>query len=152
MHTQQIKFSTYVAWGSGVGGVVAVVLVFEEGKVSGMEEADDDVDGSVLDVVVVAVVVVVGLPSPPFFLVLVVVLLDFIGAISSRRSNHGITDLFGKNQGGSIFGFFHGQHGFSKVQSPINDQRLRLTDMEATATHDTSREQLRIAIYGDEQN
>ena len=69
---------------------------------SGTEEVDDDVDGSVLEVVVVVVVVIFGLPSPPFFLVLVVVLLDFIGAISSRRSNHGITDLF--NQGGSIFG------------------------------------------------
>ena len=59
-----------------MGGVVAVGVVFEEGKVSGMEEADDDVDGWVLDVVVV---VVFGLPSPPFFLLLVV-LLGFIGA------------------------------------------------------------------------
>jgi len=115
MHTQHVKFCAYVAWGGGMGGVVAVGLVFEEGKVSGMEESDDDVDGRVLEVVVVVVVVVFGLPSPPFFLVLVVVLLDFIGAISSRRSNHGITDLFGKNQGGSIFGVFH---GVSKVQSP----------------------------------
>ena len=82
MHTQHVKFSTYVAWGGVVGGVVAVGVVFEEGEVSGMEEADDDVDGMVLEVVVVVVVVVVvGLPSPPFFLVLVVVLLDFIGAI-----------------------------------------------------------------------
>jgi hypothetical protein len=81
MHTQHVKFSTYVAWGVGMGGVVAVGVVFVEGKVSGMEEADDDVDGSVLEVVVVAVVVVVDLPSPPFFLVLLVVLLDFIGAI-----------------------------------------------------------------------
>ena len=80
MHTQHVKFSTYVAWGVGVGGVVAVVLVFEEGNVSGMEEADDDVDGSVLEVVVVVVVVVFGLSSPPFFLLLVV-LLGFIGAI-----------------------------------------------------------------------
>ena len=45
MHTQHVKFSAYVAWGVGVGGVVAVVLDFEEGEVSGMEEADDDVDG-----------------------------------------------------------------------------------------------------------
>ena len=81
MHTQHVKFSTYVAWGGGVGGVVAVGVVFEEGKVSGMEEADDDVDGLVLEVVVVVVVVVVGLPSPPIFLVLLVVVLDFIGAI-----------------------------------------------------------------------
>ena len=76
MHTQHVKFSTYVAWGVGVGGVVAVVLVFEEGKVSGMEEADDDVDGSVLDVVVV---VVFGLPSPSLLLVsFSVVLMDCI--------------------------------------------------------------------------
>jgi hypothetical protein len=77
MHTQHVKFSTYVAWGSDVGGVVAVGVVFEEGKVSGMEEADDDVDGSVLEVVVVVVVVVFGLPSPPFLLLLLV-LLGFI--------------------------------------------------------------------------
>ena len=81
MHTQHVKFSTYVAWGGGVGGVVAVGVVFEEGEVPGMEEADDDVDGMVLEVVVVVVVVVVGLPSPPIFLVLLVVVLDFIGAI-----------------------------------------------------------------------
>ena len=67
MHTQHVKFSTYVAWGVGVGGVVAVVLVFEEGEVSGMEEAVDDVDGSVLEVVVV---VVCGLPLPLFFILL----------------------------------------------------------------------------------
>ena len=78
MHTQHVKFSTYVAWGGGVGGVVAVVLVFEEeGKVSGMEEADDDVDGMVLEVVVV---VVCGLPSPSLlFVSFSVVLLDCIG-------------------------------------------------------------------------
>jgi hypothetical protein len=74
MHTQQIKFSAYFAWGVGMGGVVAV-LVFEEGKVSGMNEVDDDVDGLVLDVVVV---VVCGLPSASFFKFLVVLLLDFI--------------------------------------------------------------------------
>ena len=38
MHTQHVKFSTYVAWGSGVGGVVAVGVVFEEGEVSGPED------------------------------------------------------------------------------------------------------------------
>ena len=77
MHTQHVKFSTYVAWGSGVGVAVAVGVVFEEGKVSGMEEADDDVDGSVLEVVDI---VVVFLPSPPLLLVfLLVVLLDCIG-------------------------------------------------------------------------
>ncbi len=60
-----------------MGGVVAVGVFFEEGKVSGMEEADDDVDGSVLDVVVV---VVFGLPSPSLPLVFFsVVLLDCIG-------------------------------------------------------------------------
>ena len=78
MHTQHVKFCAYVAWGSGVGGVVAVGVVFEEGMVSGMEEADDDdVDGSVLEVVVV---VVFGLPSPSLPLVsFSVVLLDCIG-------------------------------------------------------------------------
>ena len=62
-----------------MGGVVAVGVVFEEGVVSGMEEVDDDVDGSVLDVVVV---VACGLPSP--FLLFVsfsVVLLDCIDLI-----------------------------------------------------------------------
>ena len=81
MHTQHVKFSTYVLCGGGVGGVVAVVLVlvFEEGKVSGMEEADDDIDGSVLDVVVV---VVFGLPSPSLlFVSFSVVLLDCIDSI-----------------------------------------------------------------------
>jgi hypothetical protein len=79
MHTQQIKFSAYFAWGVGVGGVVAVVLVFEEGKVSGMEETDDDVDGLVLDVVVV---VVFGLPSAfLLFVSFLVVLLDCIDSI-----------------------------------------------------------------------
>ena len=79
MHTQHVKFSTYVAWGVGVGGVVAVVLVFEEGKVSGMVEADDDVNGLVLDVVVV---VVFGLPSAfLLFVSFLVVLLDCIDSI-----------------------------------------------------------------------
>ena len=79
MHTQHVKFSTYVAWGGGVGGVVAVVLVFEEGKVSGMVEADDDVNGLVLDVVVV---VVFGLPSAfLLFVSFLVVLLDCIDSI-----------------------------------------------------------------------
>ena len=60
-----------------MGGVVAVGVVFEEGEVSGMEEADDDVDGAVL---VVVVVVVCGLPSPSLLLVsFSVVLLDSIG-------------------------------------------------------------------------
>ena len=55
-----------------------VGVVFEEGMVSGMEEADDDdVDGSVLEVVVV---VVFDLPSPSLLLVsFSVVLLDCIG-------------------------------------------------------------------------
>ena len=77
MHTQHVKFSSYFAWGVGMGGVVAVGVVFEEGKVSGME--DDDVDGLVLEVVVVVVVVVFGLPSPPLLLVVfLVVSLDCI--------------------------------------------------------------------------
>jgi hypothetical protein len=79
MHTQHVKFSTYVAWGGGVGGVVAVGVVFEEGKVSGMVEADDDVNGLVLDVVVV---VVFGLPSAfLLFVSFLVVLLDCIDSI-----------------------------------------------------------------------
>ena len=79
MHTQHVKFSTYVAWGGGVGGVVPVRVVFEEGEVSGTEEVDDDIDGSVLDVVVV---VVFGLPSPSLLLVsFSVVLLDCIDSI-----------------------------------------------------------------------
>jgi hypothetical protein len=79
MQTQHVKFSTYVAWGVNMGGVVAVGVVFEEREVSRMEEVDDDVDGMVSQVVVVVVVVVFGLPSPPFFLLLVL-LLGFIGA------------------------------------------------------------------------
>ena len=61
MHTQHVKFSTYVAWGSGVGGVVAVGVVFVEGEAAGL---DDDA-GSVLELVVV---VVSFLSSPPFFI------------------------------------------------------------------------------------
>jgi hypothetical protein len=52
MHTQHVKFSAYVAGGCGVGGAVAVGVVFEEGEVTEMVEDDDD-NGSVLDVVVV---------------------------------------------------------------------------------------------------
>ena len=76
MHTQHVKFSTYVAWGSGVGGVVvAVVLVFEEGEVSGLV-LEDDVRSSVVEVVVV---VVLFLPSPSLLLVsFFVVVLDCI--------------------------------------------------------------------------
>ena len=73
MHTQHVKFSTYVLGGDGVGGVVAVGVVFEEGELSGLVEEDDD-RSSVLEVVVV---VVFFLPSPPFFLLLLV----FIGTI-----------------------------------------------------------------------
>jgi hypothetical protein len=81
MHTQHVKFCAYVAWGVGVIRAVAVVLVlvFEEGEVSEMEEVVDDVDGSVLEVVVV---VVCGLPSPSLPLVsFSVVLLDCIDSI-----------------------------------------------------------------------
>ena len=67
MHTQHVKSSAYVAWGGGVGGVVAVVLVFEEGEVSGLVEEDDD--RSVFEFEV-GVVVVPFLPSPFFFLLL----------------------------------------------------------------------------------
>ena len=75
MHTQHVKFSTYVAWGVGMGGVVAVVFVFEEGVVIGLEEVDDD--RSALEVVVV---VGTFLPSPLVFW-LVMDLRDFIDTI-----------------------------------------------------------------------
>jgi hypothetical protein len=75
MHTQHVKFSTYVAWGSGVGRVEAVGVVFEEDKVG--LALDDDVVELVLEVVVV---VVFFLTSPSLLLVvLLVVLLDCIG-------------------------------------------------------------------------
>ena len=78
MHTQHVKFSTYVAWGSGVGGVAAVGVVFEEGEMGEMA-ADDDDDWSVFEVVVVVVSV---LPSPSLPLVsFSVVLLDCIDSI-----------------------------------------------------------------------
>ena len=39
MHTQHVKSSAYVAWGSsGVDEVVAVGVVFEGGEVSGLED------------------------------------------------------------------------------------------------------------------
>ena len=77
MHTQHVKFSAYVAGGAGVGPAVAVVLVFEEGEVSGLVEDDDD--RSVFDVVVV---VVSFLPSPSLLLVsLFVVFLHCIDSI-----------------------------------------------------------------------
>ena len=72
MHTQHVKFSAYVAWGSGVVRVVAVGVDFEEGEVG----LDDDVAGTVLEVVVV---VVFFLPSPSLLLAsFLVVLLDCI--------------------------------------------------------------------------
>ena len=76
MHTQHVKFSAYVAWGSGVGGVVAVGVVFEEGEVAGLEEDDDR---SALEVVDVAVTF---LPLP-LFLLLVLVLLDLLDFIDT---------------------------------------------------------------------
>ena len=77
MYTQHVKFSAYVAWGSGVGGVVAVGVVFEEGE--GGMVADDDDDRSVFEVVVVVVSV---LPSPSLLLAsFSVVLLDCIDSI-----------------------------------------------------------------------
>ena len=61
-----------------MGGVVAVGVVFEEGKLFGLEEDDDD-DPSVLEVVVVVVVVAFFLPPSSFFLLLLLqLLLDFI--------------------------------------------------------------------------
>ena len=81
MHTQHVKFCAYVAWGRGVGGVVAVGVVFVEGEAAGL---DDDVAGSVLEV---GVVVVFFLPSPSLFLVLfLVVLLDCIAYNNQRWS------------------------------------------------------------------
>ena len=78
MHTQHVKFSTYVLGGDGVGGVVAVGLVFEEGEVSGLVEEDDDR----LSVLEVVVVVVFLLPSPSLPLVsFSVVVLDCIDSI-----------------------------------------------------------------------
>ena len=72
MHTQHVKFSAYVAWGGGVVRAVAVVVVFEEGEVSLMVAAVDDVDGSVSEVVVAVVVVLFlsFLPSLPSLLLL----------------------------------------------------------------------------------
>ena len=62
-------------------GVVAVVLVFEEGEVAGLVDDDDD-RSSVVEVVVVVVVVVFLLPSPSLHLVSFLVdLLDCIGTI-----------------------------------------------------------------------
>ena len=76
MHTQHVRFSTYVAGGSGVGGVVALGVVFEEGEAAGL---DDDVAESVLEV---GVVVVFFLPSPSLLLVsFLVVLLDCIDTL-----------------------------------------------------------------------
>ena len=80
MHTQHVKFSTYVAWGSVVGVAVAVGVVFEEGEVAGMVDDDDD-GSSVVEVVVVVVVVVFFLPPSSFFVLLLVFLLDFIGTV-----------------------------------------------------------------------
>ena len=77
MHTQHVKFSAYVLGGGGVGVAVAVVLVFEEGKLSGLVEDDDR--SSVLEVVVA---VDFFLPSPSWLLVSFLVdLLDCIGTI-----------------------------------------------------------------------
>ena len=72
MHTQHVKFSTYVTWGTGVGGVVAVGVVFEEGEVG----LDDDVAGTVLEVVVI---LASFLATTHFFLFFLFVLLDLIG-------------------------------------------------------------------------
>ena len=78
MHTQHVKFSTYVAWGSGVGEmVVAVGVVFEEGEMGGMA-ADDDDDPSVFEVVMV---VVSFLASPSARLLLASFLAVVLGCI-----------------------------------------------------------------------
>ena len=64
IHTQHVRFSAYVAWGSGVGGAVAVGVGFEEGEEVGLDE-----DRSLVLEVVEAVVFF--LPPSPFFLLLV---------------------------------------------------------------------------------
>jgi hypothetical protein len=76
MHTQHVKFSAYILGGGGVGGVVALVLIFEEGEMSGLAEDDDR---SALEVVDVAVTF---LPLP-LFLLLVLVLLDLLDFIDT---------------------------------------------------------------------
>ena len=78
MHTQHVKFCAYVAWGCGVGGVVAVGVDFEEGEVAGLEEDDDR--SSVLEVVVV-VVFFLPLLSSLLLVSFLVVLLDCIGTL-----------------------------------------------------------------------
>jgi hypothetical protein len=77
---QHVKFSTYVG-GGGVG------VVFEEGEVAGLVEVDDDVNGSMVEVVVVFVACF--LPSPPFSFLLLP-LLDFIGLFKNgiARKNY----------------------------------------------------------------
>ena len=81
MHTQHVKFSTYVG-GGGVG------VVFEEGEVAGVVEVDDDVNGSMVEVVVVFVACFLPSSSPFSFLLLS--LLDFIGLFKNRiaRKNY----------------------------------------------------------------
>ena len=76
MHTQHVKFSTYVLGGGGVGGVV-VGVVFEEGEMGGMA-ADDDDDPSVFEVVMV---VVSFLASPSASLLLASFLAVLLGCI-----------------------------------------------------------------------
>ena len=87
MHTQHVKFSTYVG-GGGVGVAGAVGVVLEEGGVVGSEGVDDDIDGSVVEVVVVFVACF--LPSSPPFSFLLLPLLDFIGLFKNRiaRKNY----------------------------------------------------------------
>ena len=80
MHTQHVKFSTYVTWGHGVGVVVAVGVVFVEGVAAGL---DDDVAGSLVEVVVV----VVGF-LPALFFLLLLVFLDFIKSFLSCRHRY----------------------------------------------------------------
>ena len=42
MHTQHFKVCEYVGWDDGVGGVVAMGVVFEEGLVAAGSVVDDD--------------------------------------------------------------------------------------------------------------
>ena len=84
MHTQHVKFSAYVLCGGGVGGVVAVGVVFEDGEEAAGLVDDDDVNGSMFEPVAV---VVLFSPSTLFFVLLLVLLLDFMGTVYSRAGS-----------------------------------------------------------------
>jgi hypothetical protein len=78
MHTQHVKFSTYVLCGGGVG------VVFEDGEEAAGLVDDDDVNGSMFEPVAV---MVLFSPSTLFFVLLLVLLLDFMGTVYSRAGS-----------------------------------------------------------------